>query len=42
MEKYVNNGIMCCILCVILMERWLKDLMCFVVSLLESAEGKVV
>jgi hypothetical protein len=28
MEKCVSNGIMCLYLCVILMERWLKDSMC--------------
>jgi hypothetical protein len=26
--RSVNNGVMCLYLCVILMERWLKDLMC--------------
>jgi len=33
---FMKNGGMCCIVCVILMERWLKDLMFLVISLLSQ------
>ncbi len=43
MEKYMSNGIMCCILCDFnakMVERF--DVFCCISILLESVEGKVV
>lgn len=44
MEKYVSNGIMCCILCVILNAKMVErlDVFCCISILLKNVKGRVV